>query len=449
MTPAGEPPHIPQRQSSDAILERLTGLHPKLIDLSLGRLERLLAALGNPQNHSAPVIHVAGTNGKGSVVAYLRAMFEAQGLRAHTYTSPHLVRFHERIRVAGPTGTSAPIAEADLISLLSDCEAANDGEPITFFEITTAAAFLAFSRTPADLVLLEVGLGGRFDATNVVADPKVCVITPVSLDHQSFLGNTVEEIAGEKAGILKHGVPAIIGPQSDAGLDVIEGEATRLEVPLARFGQEFTAYEEHGRLVFQDATGLLDLPLPALRGRHQIANAATAIAAARAFGGLEEAAIGAGLQNVEWPARMQRLSSGALAQMVPDAELWLDGGHNPAASKAIAEALADLEEQNPRPLVLISGMLDSKDVGGFFTAFAGLASQVLTVTIPGQPHARSADDVARMAREAGLPATPMPDIETALARAAATEPAPRILICGSLYLAGEILARNTQNGAIA
>lgn len=433
---------LPQRQSSDAILDRLTELHPKLIDLSLGRLERLLGALGNPQLHIPPVIHVAGTNGKGSVVAYLRAMFEAQGLRVHTYTSPHLVKFHERIRVPVPTGKSAPVSEDELIRLLSDCEAANDGGDITFFEITTAAAVLAFSRIPADVTLLEVGLGGRFDATNVIEKPHACVITPVSLDHQSFLGDTVGEIAGEKAGILKHGVPAIIAPQVDEALEVIEGEAAKLAVPLARFGQEFTAFEEHGRLVFQDTTGLLDLPLPGLRGRHQIANAATAVAAARAFGGLDETAIGNGLKQVEWPARMQRLSSGAVADKVPGAELWLDGGHNPAASRAIAETLADLEDKNPRPLVLISGMMDSKDTGGFFEAFDGLVSTVLTVSIPGQANGRPADDVAQMARDAGLEAVSMPDLETALERASVISPPPRIVICGSLYLAGEVLARN-------
>lgn len=445
-TPAGSPPYAPpseaRRQSSDAILERLTGLHPKLIDLSLGRLERLLAALGNPQQNLPPVIHVAGTNGKGSVVAYLRAMCEAQGLRVHAYTSPHLVNFHERIRLATDAGTSAPVSEDALAKLLADCEAANAGEAITFFEITTAAAFLAFSRVPADIVLLEVGLGGRFDATNVVATPKVCVITPVSLDHQSFLGDTVAKIAGEKAGILKRCVPAIIAPQTDDALGVIEERAMSLAVPLARFGQEFTACEEHGRLVFQDETGLLDLPMPGLRGRHQIANAATAIAAARAFGGIEEASIAAGLERVEWPARMQRLSAGLLAESVKGAELWLDGGHNPAAGEVIAETLADLEDTNPRPLVLVSGMMASKDTGGFFDAFQGLASRVLTVGIPGQENARSAGDVALLAREAGLEATPMASIEEALALAAKTEPSPRIVICGSLYLAGEVLARN-------
>jgi len=431
-----------QRQSSNAILDRLTGLHPKLIDLSLERLERLLAALGNPHLRIPPVIHVAGTNGKGSAIAYLRAIFEAEGKRVHTYTSPHLVKFHERIRVPAGPGKSAPVSEDDLIRLLSDCEAANDGGDITFFEITTAAAFLAFARIPADVTLLEVGLGGRFDATNVIAAPAVSIVTPVSLDHQSFLGDSVPQIAGEKAGIIKHGVPVIVGPQSDDALEVIESEAARLEAPIARFGQEFTAYEEHGRMVFQDATGLLDLPLPGLRGRHQIANAATAIAAARAFGVTDETAIANGLNTVEWPARMQRLASGALAERTPGAELWLDGGHNPAASKVIAETLADLEDKNPRPLVLVAGMMDSKDTGGFFEAFGGLASTVLTVTIPGQENARSADNVAALAREAGLEATPMPDIETALERAAVVSPPPRIVICGSLYLAGEVLARN-------
>ncbi|WP_422025913.1 bifunctional folylpolyglutamate synthase/dihydrofolate synthase [Pyruvatibacter mobilis] len=431
-----------RRQSSDTILDRLTELHPKLIDLSLERLERLLTALGEPQLKVPPVIHVAGTNGKGSAVAYLRAIFEAEGKRVHTYTSPHLVKFHERIRLATGAGQSAYVSEDELIRLLTDCETANQGGDITFFEITTAAAFLAFSRVPADVTLLEVGLGGRFDATNVIDAPQVSVITPVSLDHQSFLGDTVGQIAGEKAGIIKARVPVVIGPQVDEALEVIEGEAARLEAPVARFGQEFTAYEEHGRMVFQDATGLLDLPMPALRGRHQIANAATAIAAARAFGGVSEQAIADGLKQVEWPARMQRLASGALVARVGNAELWLDGGHNPAASRVIAETVADLEDKSSRPLVLVCGMLDTKDTGGFFEAFKGLASTVLTVTIPGQPNARPAEDVAQIARAAGLEAVAMPDIETALDRAAVVSPPPRIVICGSLYLAGEVLARN-------
>lgn len=432
----------PGRESSDDILARLTQLHPKVIDLSLGRLERLLSALGNPERAVPPVIHVAGTNGKGSVVAYLRAMLEAAGQAVHAYTSPHLVRFHERIRLAEGPGASAPIPEPALASLLDACESANGDAPITFFEITTAAAFLAFARTPADALLLEVGLGGRLDATNVIARPAVTVITPVSYDHQSYLGDTLPQIAGEKAGILKPGVPAVIGPQADDAMEVIEARANELGAPVSRFGQDFTAYEEQGRLVFQDATGLMDLPLPALRGRHQIANAATAIAAVRAFTPLPEPAIAAGLSRVEWPARMQRLAKGPVAALAPGAEVWLDGGHNPAAGKVLAETVADLEERTPRPLVLVTGMMDSKDATGFFDAFPGLAARVIAVTIPGQPNARPAESVAAMARAAGLDAHTAPDIESALRAAAGAGDAPRILICGSLYLAGEVLAMN-------
>lgn len=435
-----------RRQSSDNILARLTQLHPKVIDLSLGRLERLLAALGNPERSLPPVIHVAGTNGKGSVVAYLRAMLEADGRKVHAYTSPHLVRFHERIRLAGASGFSAPVPERELAALLDECERANEGEAITFFEITTAAAFLAFARTPADALLLEVGLGGRLDATNVIEAPAVTVITPVSYDHQSYLGDTLPLIAGEKAGILKQGAPAVIGPQTDEALEVIETRAERLAAPLIRFGQEFSAFEEQGRMVFQDGTGLLDLPLPALRGRHQIANAATAIAAVRALASIPapvvETSIAAGLERVEWPARMQRLGTGPLAALVPDAELWLDGGHNPAAARVLAETLADLEDRTPRPLMLIVGMLNSKDAGGFFDAFPGLVSRVIAVTIPGQENARPAEDVAAMAAASGLSAGTAPSIEAALEQAGQVAPAPRVLICGSLYLAGEVLALN-------
>ncbi|MBD3666756.1 MAG: bifunctional folylpolyglutamate synthase/dihydrofolate synthase, partial [Kangiella sp.] len=260
--------------TSDAILDRLTGLHPKLIDLTLDRTERLLAALGHPERSLPPVIHIAGTNGKGSVSAFLQAMFEAAGLRVHRYTSPHLVRFHERIVLDGQ-----PIAEPALIDLLEECERVNGGANITYFEITTVAALLAFSRTPADVLLLEVGLGGRFDATNVIEAPAVSVITHIGLDHQQFLGDTIEEIAGEKAGILKRDVPAIIAPQEDAVVPRIEREAAQVHAPLFLGGQDWTAYEEHGRLVYQDTDGLLDLPLPALAGAPPIENAGASIAA--------------------------------------------------------------------------------------------------------------------------------------------------------------------------
>ena len=347
---------------SDAILERLMRLHPKAIDLSLDRMRILLNRLGNPERRLPPVFHVAGTNGKGSTCAYLRAMLEAAGLRVHVYTSPHLVSFHERIRLAGTL-----VSEDALQILLDECERAAAETPITFFEITTAAAFLAFARVPADALVLEVGLGGKLDATNVIDAPLVSIITPVDLDHQHYLGDTIDLIAAEKAGIIKAGRPVVVGPQREDAFTVIEGEAHRLNAPLIVWGQEFSAHEERGRMVFQDLAGVTDLPLPKLVGAHQIANAATAIAALKAqeIFSVPDAAIEAGLKSVAWPARMQRLTYGPLVADAPDgAEIWLDGGHNPHAGAAIAAALADLEEQRPRPLYMIVGRLNTKDPGG-------------------------------------------------------------------------------------
>ncbi len=432
-------------ERSDAILERLLTLHPKRIDLVLDRIERLLAALGHPEKTLPPIIHVAGTNGKGSTCAFARAMLEAQGLRVHVYTSPHLVHFHERIRLAGKL-----ISEEELAATLDDCERANAGAPITFFEITTAAGLLAFSRHPADALILEVGLGGRLDATNVVR-PAVSVITPVGLDHQEFLGHELTGIAAEKAGIIKPRVPIIVGPQEDQARDVILRTADSLHAPVFAFGQDFFAHEEHGRMVYQDNNGLLDLPMPKLVGAHQIVNAATAIAALRHAGlnwGREDA-IGQGLRNVEWPARMQRLSRGALIELAPKgAEVWLDGGHNPHAAHVIAQALADFEERSPKPLYLICGMLKTKDAAGFFGPFRGLVRHVTTVAIDGEAASRGAGELYDAARAAGFDATPADDLEdammqvTAWARARPGEGAPRILICGSLYLAGNVLAEN-------
>lgn len=432
---------------SDAILERLLALHPKVIDLSLDRVENLLERLDHPERQLPPVVHVAGTNGKGSAIAFMRAALEAAGYGVHTYTSPHLVRFHERIRPAGADG-SAPIDEADLVALLEECEEANDGAPITFFEITTAAAFLCFARRPADIVLLETGLGGRLDATNVLDRPALTVITPVSLDHQQFLGETIEEVAFEKAGILKRGVPCIVGPQEDAARDVIEQRATRIRAPLSIFSQDWQAYEEHGRLVYQDAAGLMDLALPRLPGRFQLANAGTAIAALRSLGAftVSDQQIETGLLTADWPARMTRLTSGHYADLAPeDAELWLDGGHNPAAAAALTQSLAELEERVPRPLVLILGMLNSKDPRGYLEPFAGLASKIMTVTIPGEENALTADELSDMARTMGFDAEPAGSLEAAL-EAATIDPhqPPRILICGSLYLAGHVLAADTE-----
>ncbi len=423
---------------SDAILTRLLSLHPKIIDLSLDRMWRILERLGNPQAQLPPVIHVAGTNGKGSTVAYLRAIMEAAGLRVHCYTSPHLVKFHERIRVAGEL-----ISEPDLTVLLEECETANGGAPITFFEITTAAAFLAFSRTPADYLILEVGLGGRLDATNIVARPRACVITAIDYDHQQYLGVTLTLIAHEKAGILKRGVPAIVGVQPDEARAEIERVAERLSAPLAIANQDWQSFEQHGRLVFQDENGLLDLPLPHLQGRHQVDNAGNAIAAVRALGDprIADAHIAQGLKSVTWPARMQRLGPGALWPHVPgDAELWLDGGHNPSAARALAQAFSDLNDRHSRPLVLVWGMLNTKDVASFIGAFAGIAHRAVAITIPDEENAVAAEALAQAARGKGLAAETAASLEDALKQASLTTPAPRILICGSLYLAGRVLA---------
>ncbi len=430
---------------SDAILERLWTLHPKVIDLSLDRIEQLLSRLGNPQRALPPVVHVAGTNGKGSVIAFMRAALETAGHRVHTYTSPHLVRFHERIRLADADGSKL-ISEPELAAALEECEAVNDGAEITFFEITTAAAYLCFSRRPADIVLLETGLGGRLDATNVIDQPALTVITTIDLDHQEFLGSTIEEIAREKAGILKRGVTGIIGPQTDAARAAIEHKAAETGVPLIIHGQDWQAYEERGRLVFQDMSGLLDLPLPRLPGRFQIANAGTAIAALRSLDDIAvtDRDIEGGLLTADWPGRMSRLTSGHFVDAAPDdAELWLDGGHNPSAASAIATSIADLEERVPRPLVLIVGMLNTKDPAGFMMPFGGLAQKIITLAIPGEKGARTAEELRDVAEAQGFVAETAVSLEAAVA-AAAVDPLipPRILICGSLSLAGQVLAES-------
>ncbi len=417
---------------SDAILERLMRLHPKVIDLSLDRMERLLSALGDPQDRLFPVIHAAGTNGKGSTLAMLRAGLEARGARVHAYTSPHLARFHERIRVAGEL-----IGEEALSDLLDEVEAANGGAPITFFEVTTAAAMLAFSRSPAGHTLLEVGLGGRLDATNVVV-PELCVITPVALDHQAFLGDTLELIAGEKAGILKRGVPCVVGPQEDAALEVIEARAERLGAPLLVHGQHWHVWFERGRLVFQDEAGLLDLPPPVLPGPHQVANAGATLAALRHLGA-DEAACAAAMTGAVWPARLQRLREGPLVRAAPEAEILLDGGHNPAAGLALAAALAAMPA---RPTHLVCGMLDTKDVAGFLRPLAPHAESLSAVAVPGEAATLAPAETARIAAGAGHAAGTARDVATAVAAIAAAAPHARILVCGSLYLAGHVLREN-------
>jgi dihydrofolate synthase/folylpolyglutamate synthase len=430
--------------SISAIHARLLALHPKRIDLSLGRIQRLLATLGHPERRLPPVIHVAGTNGKGSTVAFARAILEAAGKRAHVYTSPNLVRLNERFRLARDGGGKF-VEDDELADILSECEAKNGDEPITVFEIETAAAFLLFTRHPADFLLLEVGLGGRLDATNVVERPVATVVTRVSLDHREFLGDTIESIAAEKAGILKPGVPGVIASQMREALAVIERQAARVRAPLAIAGENWTATEERGRLVYQDDDGLLDLPAPRLYGRHQFENAGTAIATLR-VGGLKlpAAAFESGMLRVDWPARMQRLSQGRLAPLLPaESELWLDGGHNADGGRAIAAALADLEERVSRPLILIVGMLSTKDAEGFLRNFTGLARRVITVPIH-QDKALPAPALADIARGIGIPSLTRDDVESALGTIGKLElaPAPRVLITGSLYLAGEVLDAN-------
>jgi dihydrofolate synthase / folylpolyglutamate synthase len=445
MSQPAPPARGPSQDSADR-LARLMTLHPKSIDLALDRIERLLNALGNPQDRLPPVIHVAGTNGKGSVIAFLRACLEAAGMRVHVYTSPHLHRFHERIVVA-----SEQIGENALATALDACERANAGEPITFFEITTAAAFHAFAGTPADAVLLETGLGGRFDATNVVNHPVLTVITPVSYDHQDFLGHDLEAIAGEKAGILKPGVPCVMGPQEDAVRRVIELRAEKIGAPLIICGQDFSAHEEHGRLIYQDESGLLDLPLPRLQGRHQIANAGTAIACLRALDNLkaDDDAMARGLRQVRWPGRLERVQNSPLAELAfrvfgnnDSVEIWYDGAHNPLGARVVAEAIADIEERAPMPLFLILGMLKNKDVDGFLAAFAGLARRVIGVPVPDQPTSCTARDIAAAAEKAGIAALPAENLEEAMEHvlnAAAETNGARVLITGSLYLAGAVL----------
>ena len=419
---------------SDAILDRLMSLHPKVIDLSLDRMHRLLAALGNPERRIPPVIHIAGTNGKGSTQAMIRAGLQAGGARVHAYTSPHLARFHERIRLAGDL-----IAEPDLAAALEECEAANAGQPITFFEITTAAAFLAFSRTPADFTLLEVGLGGRLDATNVIDSPCLTVITPVSIDHTQYLGETLPLIAGEKAGIIKRGVPVIVGPQQDEALRVIEAKASGLTAPVFAHGQHWMIAPDRGGMVYQDDHGLWDLPLPNLIGPHQIQNAGTALAALRHLGATDAQAHAA-VTQAEWPARMQRLRHGPLVDLAgPQADLWLDGGHNPAGGEALAATLAALPM---RPTHLVCGMLNTKDIAGYLRPLAAHACSLTAIEIPGEPNTLPAATTAGVAASVGMIAGMADDAAVAVSAIVARDPQARILICGSLYLAGRVLREN-------
>lgn len=430
-------------RASDEVILRLRAHHPSLIDLTTGRVERLLAALGHPEKRLPPVIHVAGTNGKGSTVAYLRAIAEAAGLKVHVITSPHLVRFAERIRVAGELITDERLAE-----LIDKVEAANAGEPISFFEITTVLALQAFAETPADLCIVEVGLGGRFDATNIFDAPAVSVITPVDYDHLEMLGPELSKIAWEKAGIIKQGRPAVVARQMEEGEAVILEEAEKLDAPVTLMGRDFDAWEERGRLLVQMPDRLYDLPAPSLFGGYQFANAGLAVAAALALGDprIDEAALGKGVASAVWPARFERLTAGPIAKMAAErgSDLWLDGGHNPHAGRALAEAAGRLTARDPRPLVLVTAMFARKDALGFFQPFAELRPQVFATTFD-SPNAAPADELAAAAKEAGLEATVVADVTEGVRQALALPgPAPHVLVCGGLHFAGEVLAMSPE-----
>ena len=420
-------------KNSDIILDRMMALHPKIIDLTLDRVWRLLRALDNPQDRLPPVIHLAGTNGKGSTQAMIRAGLEGVGQTVHAYTSPHLAKFHERIRIAGEL-----ISEAALTELLDRCYSANSGETITYFEITTCAALQSFAENAADYTLLETGMGGRFDVTNVVDKPAACVLTPIDLDHQQFLGDTLAKIAFEKAGILKRGVTAIVGPQPEEALEVIERQAAKIGADLRICGQHWHVTNEAGRLIYQDETGLLDLPMPCLLGPHQIQNAGAAITTLRYLGQGEEACIAAMLQAY-WPARMQRLRHGPLVASLPDHELWLDGGHNPAAGRAIAATLATLPKRDTH---IVCGMLNTKDVKGFLAPIAAHCASLTTVTIQNEINAVPSADLAEVGRSCAIPSSQASDVHAALQDLSQRHPQTRILICGSLYLAGHVLREN-------
>lgn len=434
---------------STELLAELRKLHPARIDLTLDRMRRLLAALGHPEQRLPPVVHVAGTNAKGSVLALLRAMLEADGKRVHSYHSPPLQRFHETVRLADAPGSSRDIDDAQLTDFLTRVIAANAGAPLTSFEGETAAALLAFAETPADVLLLETGLGGRLDATNVVARPLLTILTPIDLDHTEFLGPNLAAIATEKAGILKPDVPCVVGRQQVEALDTLRKFAAAKRAPLFEHGQDWDAYEQHGRLIYQDDTGLLDLPLPALAGRHQIDNAGLAVACAQRLGKLapSEAAIAKGLARVAWPGRLQQLSRDGLAAVLPEgSELWVDGGHNAAAAAVVAQAMAEIEERAPKTLHLVIGMLTSKNLDAYLKPFRGLARSVTGLAVPDVSRAYSApyaaEDIAAAALKAGIYAQPAVTLEDGLAAIAvrANSKPVRVLVCGSLHLAGACLA---------
>lgn len=432
-------PHPVEHSAPDtaAIVERLNRLHPRVIDLSLGRIETLLAKLGHPERHIPPVIHVAGTNGKGSTVAFMRAIAEADGQRVHAYTSPHLVRFNERIRVAGEL-----ISDADLMNLIDVCEAANDGDAITFFEITTALAFKAFADNPADITLLETGLGGRLDATNVIAKPAATAITSISIDHVAFLGDTLAKIAGEKAGILKRDVPCVLAAQEDESMTVIAARAHALGAPLLMQDRDWSVARHGDGIRVVTSRRTLDLPLPNLQGSHQLGNAAQAIATLDVCAAplIAPDVVARGITSAQWPARMQRLTKGPLVRLLPSHwELWLDGGHNPGAGLVVAEQMRAWAD---KPLYMVFGILNSKDPDGFIAPLAPHIAKLAALTIPEEEASIGGDEAAAVARRHGIDAVEADSVGAAVRRLAAEKGPARILICGSLYLAGSVLAEN-------
>ena len=430
-------------------INRLLGIYPRGFDLSLDRIARLLDDLGRPQDTMPPIVHVAGTNGKGSATAFARTLLEEQGLAVHVHTSPHLVRWHERYRIGVKGGRGRLVSDEALLEAVLRAERVNAGNPITVFELLTAVTFILFAENPADAAVIEVGLGGMYDATNVIENPAASLIMPIALDHQQWLGQTIEEIALAKAGIIKRGIPVVFGRQEEGGaLDVLVDRAERLAAPYFVYGQDYLAHEENGRLIYQDDAGLMDLPLPALPGRHQYSNAGAAIRAVKAAGFTvnEEIATRA-MKSVTWPARLQRLRAGNLVALAPaGSEVWLDGGHNPHGGRAVAEAIAGFEERDPRPLYMVTGMINTKDPKGYFEAFEGLARKVFTVGIRNSDATIDPVALAHDAAEAGLNAAPVESAAEALAQISALakgdDRAPRILIGGSLYFAGNILEEN-------
>lgn len=420
---------------SDLILARLQTLHPKRIDLSLGRLQRLLERLDHPERHLPPVVHIAGTNGKGSTLAMLDAMLTVSGRRVHRYISPHLVSFNERILLHGQ-----PIEEGLFADVLDCCERANQDSPITFFEITTAAAFLAFTRVPADYLLLETGLGGRLDATNVVEQPLLTLISPISMDHESYLGTTLTAIAGEKAGIIKPHVPVLVGPQEPEALAVLDAKAASVAAPLQACGRDWRYAVTADGFVLEAKGTSLELPRPGLQGPHQFQNAALAAMAGLRLE-LPTDSVARGIRAAQWPARLQLLPRSAFPALgAADVELWLDGGHNPAAGIALAESLPSIALG--RPVDLVVGMLETKDTAAFLSPMRGLVRRVHAIAVPDEPSSRSPEEVAATARALGIEAAVRTSVDDALQAVGQTANEPMVtLICGSLYLAGQVLRR--------